>query len=352
MNLKKIAALFKQKQTQLHKYKEIRQLKPQSIINGLLGDKSIGPLTLKMNFFTDNKPIDLTNSEKKISFKNPDNPKVCLLIHGLMDGHHSWRQKNDYDYGDLLSENFGYTPLYLRYNTGLHISQNGRRLAKLIRKLEKSFSRPVDEIIVIAHSMGGLVMRSACHYGGQQGWLKKISQIFYLGCPHLGAPLEKFGNLATNILTILPYPFLNLTKNIINLRSAGIKDLRHGYLVDEDWQGTNPDSLFVKNKAIIPLHPNMAHFAISSSISKNPHGLLTKIVGDSMVPPASAFGQSKNPKKNLYFYPDHLKLITDLSHVGLIGSDEVYKAITEWLIRNQIEPPKKGAQPVNGKVSS
>ena len=316
--------------------------RPQSIFNGLLGDRRFEQLNIEMGLYSNNKLIPLNKRSLKSIFKDQKNIKICLLVHGVMDDHQTWKPEGCSDYGQLLKEEFGFIPLYLRYNTGLHISQNGRSLSKLMEKLERLFCSSISEIIIIAHSMGGLVSRSACHYGKHLKWPKKVSRIFYLGCPHLGAPLEKFGNMATTILNILPYPFTNIAKNIINLRSSGIKDLRHGYLVDDQWKGKNPDSLFSNTKVSVPLHPDIVHFAISSIIIKNPQNFLAKMVGDSMVTSKSAFGQSEDENQDLHFYPEHLKQIRGLSHVGLTTSWEVYDIISSWTRESRIKPHKKG----------
>ncbi len=54
-------------------------------------------------------------------------------------------------------------------NTGLHISDNGRRLAELLDRLDGCWPVPVEEILLVGHSMGGLINRSACHYGMEDG---------------------------------------------------------------------------------------------------------------------------------------------------------------------------------------
>lgn len=87
--------------------------------------------------------------------------------------------------------------------------------------------------------MGGLVSRSAIHYGQQQQklWTKHLKKIIFLGTPHHGAPLEQAGNFLDVILEAIPYakPFARLGK----IRSAGVTDLRYGNLLDEDWQNND-----------------------------------------------------------------------------------------------------------------
>src|SRR3954471_11448689 len=95
-----------------------------------------------------------------------DTPRIAVFVHGLGETDDSWALFGRRPYGAGLEEELGYTPLYLRYNTGLHISDNGRRLARLLEETVESWPVPVEEIVLVGHSMGGLVARSACHYGG------------------------------------------------------------------------------------------------------------------------------------------------------------------------------------------
>ena len=64
-----------------------------------------------------------------------------------------------------LRDELGYTPVYLRYNTGLHISDNGRAAGAAARRARREWPVAVEEVVLVGHSMGGLVARSACHYG-------------------------------------------------------------------------------------------------------------------------------------------------------------------------------------------
>src|SRR4051812_38159251 len=127
-----------------------------------------------------------------------DTPRIAVFVHGLGETDDAWALFGRRTYGAQLEEELGYTPLYLRYNTGLHISENGRRLARLLEETVESWPVPVEEIALVGHSMGGLVARSACHYGGE--WTRLVRHVFCLGGPHLGAPLQKAANAAAHAL--------------------------------------------------------------------------------------------------------------------------------------------------------
>ncbi len=171
---------------------------------------------------------------------NPEQPealtgasgKVLLFVHGLClnDGH--WT-RDGINHGEALAIELGYTPLYLRYNTGLPIAANGRELAAMLETLLHDWPCPVSELAIVGHSMGGLVARSACHHGGQAGhdWMAYLNQLVFIGTPHQGAPLERGGNWLDYAMDLSPYttPFTRFARK----RSAGITDLRHGNITDD-----------------------------------------------------------------------------------------------------------------------
>jgi len=103
--------------------------------------------------------------------------------------------RDGHDHGAALARDLGYTPLYLHYNTGLHISTNGRAFADLLQMLVAEWPAPLEELVIIGHSMGGLVSRSACYYGAFNGhdWLRHLRKLIFLGTPHHGTPMERTG---------------------------------------------------------------------------------------------------------------------------------------------------------------
>lgn len=125
--------------------------------------------------------------------------------------------------------------IYLHYNSGLHISDNGKLFSALLETIIKQSSQPT-ELFILAHSMGGLIARSACHYAKKSGqtWLSFLQKLIFLGTPHHGALLEKGGNWINSLLEISPYsaPFSRLGK----VRSCGVTDLRYGNITEADWK--------------------------------------------------------------------------------------------------------------------
>ena len=189
--------------------------------------------------------------------------KLLVLAHGLCMNDLSWEQ-NGHDHGAQLARDLGYTPVYLHYNTGLRVSTNGKLLAGLLERLVAAWPEPVEEITVLGHSMGGLVARSAAHYAEQDNrtWRPQLRRLVFLGTPHHGSRLERAGHWADRLLDVSPYsaPFQRLGAS----RSAGIVDLRHGSVVDEDWQGFDRLGHRWDRRRHVPLPAGVECYALGS----------------------------------------------------------------------------------------
>lgn len=298
-----------------------RQPRYLSILNGIVGD------TLAKHKSRLAIPMSLRGDIR--------GDKVCVLVHGLCDSETTWSFPEDpaRDYGSLLREHLGYAPLYLRYNSGLHISTNGRRLAQLLAEKCASEGASVREWTFIGHSMGGLVVRSACHYAkkARAPWIQRVKKIFLLGAPHRGTDLEKLGNLTSSILRVIPNPVTMGLAALGNLRSAGIKDLRFGYLLDEDWKGRHADELWRDNSHPVPLLEGVSHYQIAATLAKKSDHFLAHYFGDGLVPSRSAAGRSFRKSKTIPFSPEHFKVLKGLSHSELAHHDEVYEQLRAWI---------------------
>jgi pimeloyl-ACP methyl ester carboxylesterase len=229
-------------------------------------------------------------------------------------------------YGKRLRKDLGFTPVYLRYNTGLHISQNGRALADLLNQLYTLWPEPIEEIALVGHSMGGLVARSACHYGLQheQPWTGAVRHVVCLGSPHLGADLEKGVNIASWALAQLPET--RGLAYLLNRRSAGVKDLRFGALLDDDWRDCDPDEFLRDRCHEVPFLPNAVYHFVATSAAPRAVGLL---IGDSLVRPRSAAGLGRS--REVPFEPEHGLILTGLHHFDLLNHPEIYQKLLEWL---------------------
>jgi pimeloyl-ACP methyl ester carboxylesterase len=196
------------------------------------------------------------------------------------------------NFGTLLQRDLGFTPVWVRYNTGRHVSENGQELNAKLEALIASWPIEPSDVVLIGHSMGGLVVRSASHYAKETGskWIARVRRIFLLSSPHRGAALEKFGHLATAVLGAIDTPATRIPALILRGRSAGIKDMRHGSLVDDDWLGRDLDALTAAAARSIPLLDGIEYHFVSASITSDPDHPLGKLVGDVFVHAWSASG--------------------------------------------------------------
>jgi len=301
-------------------------------LNGLLGDhlqQSANPLAIAMQIRHAGKTLDL--SREDIAKAIPAvTGRIILLVHGLCMNDLLWR-RNGHDHGAALAADIGFTPVYLHYNSGLHVSTNGRELAVQIERLLRAWPVPVDELAITGHSMGGLVARSACHYAesGRHAWLQRLRKMIFLGTPHHGAPLERGGNWIDVALDASPYTtaFARLGK----IRSAGITDLRHGSVVDEDWQLHDRFARSYPRLAVLPLPANVECFAIAASIAKKAAEPATRLPGDGLVPLASALGRHDDPRRDLAFAKSRQWIGYGMHHLDLLDRREVYGRIRGWL---------------------
>ena len=176
-----------------------------------------------------------------------------------------WRRK-EHDHGAALAADAGFTPVYLHYNSGLHVSINGRAFAGQLEALLGAWPVPVDELVILGHSMGGLLARSACYYGELAGhaWPRHLRKIVFLGTPHHGTAFERGGNWVTVALGVSRYTaaFARLGK----IRSAGITDLRYGSLLDEDWEDRDRFARDRDTRRILPLSEGVQCYAIAAAI--------------------------------------------------------------------------------------
>ena len=311
-----------------------------SALSGLYGDmldREASDLAVQMSLRVQGQAVSPTERELRQAFPRAT-PRLVTFVHGLCEDEHAWGLFGRRDstrpvtYGDRLSRDLGFTPLYLRYNTGLHVSDNGRRLSELLEAVVGAWPVPVEEIALIGHSMGGLVARSACNYGDGAGatWVGRLGHVFCLGSPHLGAPLEKAANDAGWTLGRVPEirPFAGL----VNRRSAGIKDLRFGYVVDDDWRDRDPDALLEDNRRDIPFVETANYYFIAATLSRDPRAPVGLLVGDLLVRLPSASGKGSSGRR-IPFPIENGRHVGGLNHFHLLNHPDVYEQIRAWLER-------------------
>ncbi|MEZ5572764.1 MAG: hypothetical protein R3E64_12145 [Halioglobus sp.] len=230
-------------------------------VNGAFGDHleaTDNPLATPMRLMTPQHPLTL-DSESLAGAMSQASGHLVVLVHGLSLSELSWSRKGAPSIGARLREALDITPLYLRYNTGRHISTNGQEFAQQLEQLCANWPVAVESLSLIGHSMGGLVIRSACWYAQQwdSQWLPLLQRVVCLGTPHHGSPVAKAGHhlnaAMQNIAYTQPLAFGRR-------RSAGIKDLRHGDLLDEDWRDYHPDASRPDVRRPVPLLPNVDYY--------------------------------------------------------------------------------------------
>ncbi len=303
-----------------------------AVLNGVLGDHITGsgnPLAIPMRLRRDGQPLELISQALAAAIPQPSG-KILLLAHGLCMNDLQWRRKG-HDHGAALAADAGFTPVYLHYNSGLHVSINGRAFAGLIEDLLHAWPVPVRELVIIGHSMGGLLARSACYYAKLAGyvWLRHLGKIVFLGTPHHGAPLERGGNWVDVMLGASRYSaaFARLGK----IRSAGITDLRYGSLVDEDWKDRDRFARSRDDRLAVALPDGVQCYAIGASIAKRAVDRSAQSLGDGIVPLRSALGKHANPRLNLAIPPSQQWIGYGMHHLDLLDRREVYEQIHQWL---------------------
>jgi pimeloyl-ACP methyl ester carboxylesterase len=301
-------------------------------LNGVLGDylaASSNPLATPMSFRRDGRALALETSALAAAMPEAGT-RVLVLLHGLCMNDRQW-SRDGHDHGAALARDLGFTPVYLRYNSGLHISINGQMLAQRLEALLGQWPHPVQRLALLGHSMGGLLARSALHYGTRAGhcWPEKLVDMVFLGTPHHGATLERAGNRIDRALGATPYtaPLARLGR----IRSAGITDMRFGNLLDEDWAGRDRFAHGPDPRQCVPLPPAVRCYAIAGSMGRKNGDLKDRLVGDGLVPLDSALGSHPDTNRTLAFPQDRRWVGYAMSHLALLSHPDVYARLRHWL---------------------
>jgi pimeloyl-ACP methyl ester carboxylesterase len=312
-------------------------------IAGLTGDAleaEGSPLAQPMAVRAAGRPVALDPAALAAAFPEAT-PHLVVFLHGLMETEFSWGdhrgaagtarglRKADRTYGTRLAEELGYTPVYVRYNSGLRISRNGRCLSELMDELVAAWPVDVERIALVGHSMGGLVARSACHRGAEDeaDWVSRVRQSVSLGTPHTGAPLEQAVHVLSAGLAALPET--RPLANFLRRRSGGIRDLRQGSLVDEDWRDCDPDALRARACAEVPLLDGATHCFVSATVTRSARHPLGRLLGDILVLVPSASGRSRT--RRIPFEEEFGMHVGGAHHFALLNHPAVYEKLRAWL---------------------
>jgi pimeloyl-ACP methyl ester carboxylesterase len=305
-----------------------------SVLNGLIGDRlerEDSPLQEPMSVRVGGLAVPPDADALARAF--PDaTPRLVVFVHGLMGNELGWRlgaRQGRQDYGSRLAVELGRTPVYVRYNSGRHISENGRSLADMLEAVVAAWPVPVEDVALVGHSMGGLVSRSAAYHGAldEAAWVAKVRHVISLGSPHMGAPLEQAAHLGSYAFGLLPET--RMYSAFLRRRSSGIRDLRHGSLVDEDWRDRDPEALRAAACKEIPLLEGATHCFVSATVTRSPRHPVGRVIGDTLVLQQSASGRSRTRK--LGFEDEYGLHIGATNHIALLNHPAVYEKLREWL---------------------
>ena len=310
-------------------------------INGVLGDQLVAtgnPLAICMSLRQQGKSLVLGKAALAQRLPHATG-KLLVVLHGLCMNDFQWttggKATAAYNHADVLAKELGYTPVYLHYNTGLHTSINGQQFAVLLEQLVSAWPHPVEDLTLLAHSMGGLVSRSACRVAEQSGmaWRAKLKNIVFLGTPHHGAPLEKLGNwldiwLGSNSVT---RPFAAIGQ----IRSSGITDLRYGHVLESSWQVDGKEiDRFIRSpdsREPLALPAGVNCFTAAATTSGEASPLKDALLGDGLVSLRSALGQHDEAPHCLDFSAKNQWTTYSTSHMALLSRPDVGVQLLKWL---------------------
>lgn len=301
-------------------------------LNGVMGDRlqSDGnPLCTRMGWYQGGLPLDLS----ALAARGEVTGKLLVLVHGLCMNDLQW-QHGGHDHGAYLAQALGYTPVYLRYNSGLHVSDNGAQLSAQLHDLVARWPVPLSEVAVLAHSMGGLVVRSACAHAADPAapdaaWMPLLRHLVFLGTPHHGAPLARAGQWVHVLLgsSVYSRPFARLAR----LRSAGITDLHYGHVLESDWHGRDRFRPSRDQRTPVPLPSGVAAYAVAATLAGRRGGAAERLVGDGLVPLHSALGLHDDGGRTLGFPKKRQAVFYRMGHLQMLGDVRVAQRLERWL---------------------
>ncbi|MFZ0041361.1 MAG: alpha/beta fold hydrolase [Solirubrobacteraceae bacterium] len=315
-------------------------------LNGLYGNHLTArqnPLAVTMGVRRRGADVGATRGSLAAAFPDATS-RIAVFVHGLMGDDDCWRifpLRGRYPgrrtYGDRLQDELSFTPVHVRYNTGLRISENGRQLAALLQDVVAGWPVAVEEVVLVGHSMGGLVVRSACHYAELDGrsWTDAVRHVFCLGTPHLGADAEKGLNALGHALGRLPE--MRGLARVVNARSLGIKDLRYGSCAEEDWRDYDPDEFLHDRCTETPFLADAHYYFIGATLAEGPIG---NLLGDVLVRMPSASGRGTGKGRRIPFEVDNGRELSGINHFDLLNHPAVYEQLRDWLVR----PPVPGTE--------
>ena len=302
------------------------------VLNGAVGDwlsRTSNGLATPMEVVREGRSVAVERESLGRAFPAATS-RIALLVHGLMCTESVWDFPDGTDYGSLLERDLGMTPVFLRYNTGLPIPDNGALLHELLSALVAAWPVELEEVVLIGYSMGGLVVRSATHCGAVASapWLDTVQRAIYVGTPHLGAPLERVGRVVTRVLEAIDDPVTKLLADVARGRSAGLQDLGDADLRHED-RARRTGGLGIRDaRHPVPLLDRIDHHLVAASLSLDPR--LASLFGDVLVPVPSGTDGRCVCASTIALPPERVAVIGGMGHIALAHDARVYEHILRW----------------------
>lgn len=324
------------------------------MLNGAIGDRLAAKdasLAVPMELFAREGPggaLAPITADRLASA--PVTSSAVLLVHGLMGSPHAWSMGTTdpaaprVELGGAIAAALDVSALYLRYNSGRHVSDNGRELATRLQELHTRWPTPLERLDVVAHSMGGLVVRSALHYGLEAGhaWPHVVRRAILLGTPSHGAPLEQLAHLAAFTLESVWNPITKVIGMAINMRAAGIKDLRHGFCLEEDWRHIDQDVLRLQRPRPTRA-PDHVQWFVAAGTRGDPERWVAALVGDGLVRTPSARGLGFGTPAPGVLPQAEVRVFPGTGHMALMNDPAVVEQVLAWLgARERLTPPSAG----------
>ncbi|WP_370890468.1 esterase/lipase family protein [Janibacter sp. GXQ6167] len=316
----------------------------RAVVQGFHGDKMVAsgsalayPMTLRRS------GSDVPITARGLASAYPDaSGQLVVFVHGFVGTEQVWKRRADRDplgrrlsYGRRLEADGEFSALWVRYNTGQRVSRNGRDLRDLLRRVHARWPVPVRRIVLVGHSMGGLVCHSALAQADlDEPWTEVTTDTVTLGTPHHGTPLERAANTAAAELG--SHELTRWIADIIRYRSDGIRDMRHGNLVPEDWLDHDPEDPLDRRTHARP-HEHVRHLAVVATVPRDPDGLLAGVLGDLVVGRDSARGWSADPAEGAVG-ASRTVVLGGMNHLDLLNHHRVYALMRPILLGSDEAP--------------
>ncbi|MDO9455862.1 triacylglycerol lipase [Nocardioides sp.] len=287
-----------------------------SAVNGLIGDRLLQerpqmaiPMAVRLH------GTDVEPEPDDLASAFPDaTGQLVLFLHGLCENEAYWnrdRERQGTTYGESLTAD-GWTPLFLRVNTGLPLRENGVALTALVQRLVEAWPVPVTRIALVGHSLGGLIVRAAGAVAADPAapdWNALVTDVVTLGTPHLGAPIAWGIGHGSRGLQRLPETAA--FGRILDWRSLGVHDLVVGLAED-----------------VAPL-PHARYRLVCATLTESERHPVGNVVGDLLVRPRSAYGRDRHGRE--LFPGAEVLHVGRTDHFGLLNHPDVLVALRRWL---------------------